>query len=126
MSTKRIIVAVIDDNLGILSAMGRLLSALGYDTELYVSNEEFLDAVLSSEASCLIVDAQLGGCGIELAQDLASAGYTIPIIFMSADLRESVRIRAMEVGAVAFLAKPFCADVLMEALASVPPRRAIL
>ena len=126
MPTKRDVVAVIDDNLGILGAMGRLLCALGYNTELYVSTEEFLDAAMTSEAICLIVDAQLGGRGIELARDLARLGYTTPIIFMSADLRDSVRMRAMEVGGIAFLDKPFCADALIEALASVPPRRAIL
>jgi len=123
MPTKHNVVGVIDDNPAILGAMGRLLSALGYSTELYASNEQFLDAALSSEAICLIVDAQLGGRGIELARDLARLGYTTPIIFMSADLRDSVRMRAMEVGAIAFLAKPFCADVLIEALAGFPAPR---
>ena len=37
MPTKRCVVAVIDDNLDILGALGRLLSTLGYDTELYAS-----------------------------------------------------------------------------------------
>ena len=43
MSTKRNVVAIIDDNLGVFGAMSRLLSAFGYDTELYVSAKEFLD-----------------------------------------------------------------------------------
>lgn len=127
MPTKRCVVAVIDDNLDILGALGRLLSTLGYDTELYASKEEFLDAAMSSEAICLIVDVHLGpASGIDLAQELGSAGYTFATIFMSGDKRESIKMRAMEVGAVAFLTKPFCADVLIEALAKVPPRRAIL
>ena len=82
---------------------------------------------MSSEAICLIVDVHLGpASGIDLAQELGSAGYTFATIFMSGDKRESIKMRAMEVGAVAFLTKPFCADVLIEALAKVPPRRAIL
>jgi FixJ family two-component response regulator len=118
---KRRTVAVIDDNLGILGAMGRLLSALGYDTELYVSAKELLDASLTTEANCLIVDIQLGeACGIELAQHLASAGFTIPIIFMTADGNESVKRRAMEIGCLAYLRKPFSADALMEALLKLP------
>jgi FixJ family two-component response regulator len=126
MPTKRDVVAVIDDNLDILGALGRLLSTLGYDTELYTSKEEFLDAAMSSEAICLIVDVHLGpASGIDLAQELSSAGYTFATIFMSGDKRESIKMRAMEAGAVAFLTKPFCADVLIEALAKVPPRRAI-
>jgi FixJ family two-component response regulator len=124
MPTKRNVIAVIDDNLVILGAMGRLLSTHGYNTELYASKEEFLDAALSSEAICLIVDIHLGNaCGIELAQQLAKAGYRTPIIFMTADHRESVRVRAMQAGAAAFLTKPFCADALIKALANLPPRR---
>ena len=126
MPFKRTVVAVVDDNLVILGALGRLLSAHGYDTELYASKDEFLDAVLTSEAICLIVDVHLGKeCGIELALQLAKAGYTTPVIFMTADHHESVRIRALQAGAVAFLSKPFCANALLEALASLPPGRAI-
>jgi FixJ family two-component response regulator len=107
--------------------MGRLLSTLGYDTELYASKEEFLDAAMTSEAICLIVDVHLGtASGIDLALELANAGYTFPTIFMSGDKRESIKMRAMEVGAVTFLTKPFCADALIKALARVPPRRVIL
>jgi FixJ family two-component response regulator len=126
MPTKRNVVAIIDDNLDILGAMGRLLSTLGYDTELYASKKEFLDAAMTSEAICLIIDVHLGAaCGIDLVQQLANAGYKFPTIFMTADKRESIKMRAMEVGAVAFLTKPFCADALIKALARVPPRRVI-
>jgi FixJ family two-component response regulator len=126
MPTKRNVVAVIDDNLGILGAMSRLLSALGYDTELYVSEKEFLEVAMVTEANCLIVDIQIGeSSGFELAQQLANAGCRIPIIFMSADGRESVRRRAIELGGVAFLTKPFSADALIEAMANLPPRRSV-
>jgi FixJ family two-component response regulator len=126
MSTKRNVVAVIDDNLGILGALGRLLSALGYDTELYASAQEFVDAAMMTEAICFIVDIQLGeSSGIEIAQHLVNAGFTIPIIFMSADDNESVRRRTLEIGCVAFLRKPFSADVLIEVLANLPPRRSV-
>ena len=126
MSTKRNVVAVIDDNLGILGALGRLLSALGYDTELYASAEEFVDAAMMTEAICFIVDIQLGeSSGIEIAQHLVNAGFTIPIIFMSADDNESVRRRTMEIGCVAFLTKPFSADTLIEVLSNLPTRRGV-
>jgi hypothetical protein len=40
MSTTRNVIAIIDDDLGILAALGRLLSALRYGTELYASTRE--------------------------------------------------------------------------------------
>jgi FixJ family two-component response regulator len=126
MPTKRNVVAVIDDNRSILGSMRRLLSALGYDTELYASAKGFCDAPMMTEAICLIVDVQLGeSCGIQFAQHLTDTGFTIPIIFMSADNNESVKRRAMEIGCVAFLTKPFSADVLIEVLANLSPRPAV-
>jgi FixJ family two-component response regulator len=126
MPTKRNVVAVIDDNRSILGSMRRLLSALGYDTELYASAKGFFDAPMMTEAICLIVDVQLGeSCGIQFAQHLTDTGFTIPIIFMSADNNESVKRRAMEIGCVAFLTKPFSADVLIEVLANLSPRPAV-
>jgi FixJ family two-component response regulator len=127
MLTKRNVVAVIDDNLGILGAMSRLLSQLGYHTELYISAKEFLDVALMTEAQCLIVDIELGeSCGIEFAQQLANAGFTIPIIFMSASNNELIKRRVMAFGCVAFLTKPFSAHTLKEALAKAFSRRPIL
>jgi FixJ family two-component response regulator len=127
MPMKRNVIAVIDDNLGVLGAMSRLLSQLGYHTELYVSAKEFLDVALMTEAQCLIVDIELGeSCGIELARQLANAGFTIPIIFMSANNNESVKGRVMAIGCVAFFIKPFSANALKEALAKLFARRPIM
>ncbi|MGO9037944.1 MAG: response regulator transcription factor [Steroidobacteraceae bacterium] len=123
MPTNRKVVAVIDDNLGILGAMSRLLSAFGYDTELYASAKEFLDAMMTTEAICLLVDIELGeSCGIQFAQRLANAGFSMPIIFMTGNENESVKRRAMEIGCAAFLRKPFSAKVLIEALVNISPR----
>ncbi len=119
---KRKVIAVIDDNLNILGAMGRLLSAYHYDTELYASPAEFLDAAVTSAAHCLVIDIELGAsCGIELAKRLSRAGFTIPIIFMSAGCDNSTKEEAMKRGCIAFLSKPFSAEDLLAALAHLPP-----
>ncbi len=121
--TTRNVIAVIDDSLPILGGLSRLLASLGYGVELYVSAKEFLDAAASSKAIGLIVDIQLGeSCGIELAQKLADAGFTIPTIFMTANDNAPVRARAMAVGCVAFIVKPFSAETLIWALAKLNPQ----
>lgn len=117
MPTKPEVVAVIDDDLGVRGAIRRLLSALGYHTELYASAKEFLAVAMTTEAICLIVDVEFGG--IEFARYLVDT-VTTPIIFMTAHDSESLKIRAIEMGCVAFLRKPFSADVLVEALRTVP------
>jgi FixJ family two-component response regulator len=126
MLTKRNIVAVIDDNLGILSAMSRLLAAYGYDTELYASPQEFLDVAMTTEASGLIVDIQLGDqCGIELVRKLTNLGMRFPVIFMTANDSDWLKRRALEVGCAAFLLKPFACNDLIEALDKLPRPHAI-
>ena len=117
MPTKPEVVAVIDDDLGVRGAIRRLLSALGYHTELYASAKEFLAVAMTTEAICLIVDIEFGG--LEFARYLVDT-VTTPIIFMTAHDSESLKIRAIEMGCVAFLRKPFSADVLVEALRTVP------
>jgi FixJ family two-component response regulator len=126
MPMKRRVIAVIDDNLGVLSALSRVLSVFGYATELYASAQEFLDAAMMSEAMCLIIDIHIANhCGIELARRLADQGFSTPIIFMSADRNDSIKSRAMETGCVAFLTKPFGSEVLIKALDSLPSRRLV-
>jgi FixJ family two-component response regulator len=121
MPAKRKVVAIIDDNIRLLGAMSRLLSGLGYHTELYASAKEFLDSAMTSEALCLMVDIQLGdSCGLKLARHLAKAGFTIPIIFMTGNGDEALKRQAMEIGCIAYLLKPFSAEVLKELLATLP------
>jgi FixJ family two-component response regulator len=115
------VVAVIEDDLGVRAAISRLLWPLGYDTELYASAIEFLDAAMTTEAICLIVNIEPGkSCSIEFAQRLVNVGFTTPIIVTTADDNESFKRRAMEMGCVAFLPKPFSSDVLIEALRNIP------
>lgn len=116
MSTNYPVVAVIDDDLSVLDAMTRLLSIHGFDIELYVSPEKFLEAVMTTQASCLIVDTQVGdGCGVEFVRQLANRGITFPVIFIGGNDNGAVE-RAMQTGRVAFFRKPFSAYLLVEAL----------
>ena len=123
----RKVVAIIDDNVRLLGALSRLLSGIGYHTELYASAKEFLDVAMTSEALCLIVDIQLGdSCGLKLARHLAKTGFTIPIIFMTGNGDEALKKQAMEIGCIAYLRKPFSAEVLMEVLNTVPRDRPVI
>jgi FixJ family two-component response regulator len=60
MAVQPNVIAIIDDDPGIRDALECLLLALGHRTESYASAEEFVSATTVTEASCLLVDIQLG------------------------------------------------------------------
>ena len=117
MATQRNVIAIIDDDPGIRDALEHMLSAFGYRTEIYASAEEFIRAAITTEASCLVVDIQLGDLsGIELGRHLAATGFAFPIIFITGSLEETHRRQAMDFGCIAYLTKPFPAKQLIEAI----------
>src|ERR1700686_4068407 len=108
MALLRKVVAVVDDDRAMLRAMRELLWAFDYDTELYVSAEEFFSLAAGSKAICLLVDIQLGGMsGIELKRRLTASGFSPPVIFMTGSDSELIRKAALEAGCVTILRKPF-------------------
>ena len=100
----------------------------GFDTELYDSSGKFLDAVITTQAICLIVDIHLGAsCGLEFVRRLANRGITFPVIFMTGSDNEEIAVRAREAGCVAFFKKPFfSAYLLIEALNGLPDSHAVI
>ena len=71
----------------------------------------------SFQPDCLIVDVQMPGMnGLELKNRLATAGNTIPVIFITAYDEVGVREKAFAAGAVAFLRKPFSDELLIKTM----------
>ena len=117
MATGQKVIAIIDDHAAIRDAMAALVRTLGYRTEVYSSGEEFIEAAMKSEASCLLVDIELGDItGVELVRHLSDMGLTFPVIFMTGSQDALIRKQATEVGSVAYLLKPFPTNHLVEAI----------
>ena len=117
MEKQRIVIAIIEDDAGVRGSLEELLSTFEYRTELYSSAEEFVRAAITTEASCIVIDIQLGDTsGVELARHLSATGFTFPIIFMTGSLEERHRRQALDFGCVAYLRKPFPAVQLINAI----------
>ena len=124
MSEDSLVVAVIDDDDVLSSALANLLAAHEHEVELYDSAETFLASVATTKANCLLIDIHLDGIsGIELGRGLAAAGFRFPIIYMTGSTDETLRARAMQAGCVAFLTKPFTPPALDEALMAAKRRK---
>jgi FixJ family two-component response regulator len=117
VSTARKEIIVVDDEPNMLKAIERLLIVHGFDTAIFDSIDDFRNMANLHKATCLILDINLSGqSGIDLRREIASAGFSIPVIFITASDSELTRKAAMDAGCVAYLAKPFSAKSLMDAI----------
>jgi FixJ family two-component response regulator len=117
MSARRSAVGIVEDDAGMREALGRMLKAAGYDARTYGSAEAFFDCEQRADVGCLVLDVHLpGASGIDLQRRLREEGLERPVIFITAHDAERLRREAGELGAVAFLAKPFEGRLLLKAV----------
>ena len=117
MDTAKLIVAVVENDLAMLKALGRLLRASGYLAQLYSSAELYLQRTGCADAACLILDIDLGGLsGIELQQMLVGAGTAPPIVFVTSQTDDRFEASAQRLGCLAYLRKPFDSRDLLQVL----------
>jgi FixJ family two-component response regulator len=109
------LVAIVDDDDLMRSALQGLLKAVGLPARAFASAEEFLNSGQQYETACLIADIRMPGIsGLELQAKLNAEHCRIPTIFITAHGDEKMRMQALRAGAVEFMAKPFDDEVLLE------------
>ncbi len=113
------VVAIVDDDESLRRSLANLLSSAGYRAETFASAEAFLLAPLEPAPSCLILDVRMGPMsGIELFAELRRRGTRTPAVILTAYEDAMLLRRANELGARAFLTKPFQPDALLVAVAA--------
>jgi FixJ family two-component response regulator len=116
----RNVVFVVDDDLGMLKGVKRLLRHHGYDSVLFSSAEEFQNHGDFDSACCVVLDINLNNeSGIELRHRLKAAGISLPVIYITGNDNPAVRMAAIESGCIAYLTKPFGAKSLIEPIEKV-------
>jgi FixJ family two-component response regulator len=111
------LIAVVDDDEAVRSAVCSVLKSVGLKTRSFASADEFWDSGQRSETACLITDIQMPGMsGLELQAKLAEEHSRIPTIFITAYGDTRMRTQAMRAGAVGFFGKPFDDDILLESV----------
>lgn len=114
---ERPLVSVVDDDESVRESLPDLLTELGYAVQTFSSAKAFLASDYVVRTKCLLLDIAMPGMtGPELQRELVRRHQKIPIIFITAQIDESVRQRVLEQGAVACLLKPFSDTALLEAL----------
>jgi len=111
------LVAIVDDDDSMRSALQGLLKAIGLPSQVFASAEEFLNSGQQHQTACLIADIRMQGMsGLELQARLNAEHCRIPTIFITAHGDTKMRMQALRAGAVEFLAKPFEDEALLESV----------
>jgi len=112
------VVHVVDDDASFRVAIGRLLSASGYEVVLYESARLLLDRLPDERgAGCILLDVKMPDLsGPELQTRLMEAGSKLPIIFMTGNGDIPTSVRAIKADAEDFLTKPIEKDRLFGAI----------
>ena len=111
------LVAILDDDDSVRTALQGLLKAVGLPAQAFASAEEFLRSGQHRETACLIADIRMPGMsGLELQAKLNAEHCRIPTIFITAHGDEKMRMQALRAGAVEFMAKPFNDEALLESV----------
>jgi len=110
-------VLIIDDDADVRAAIAGLVKSVGLRSEAFGSAQEFLSRRLPEGPSCLVLDVRLPGMnGLDVQRQLAAAGVSTPIIFITGHGDIPMTVKAMKSGAVEFLTKPFRDQDLLDAI----------
>jgi CheY-like chemotaxis protein len=114
-------VLLVDDDNTILLGTGIRLKSMGYIVFTAKDAVSAVTAVRKNEPDVVVLDISLpAGDGFLVAdrlQNMVGSAAT-PIIFITASENPALRERAMKLGAVGFLKKPFDATSLADAIES--------
>lgn len=108
---------IVDDDVSVLRSLGRLLEVHGYETRRFSSAAELLATDMPADDTCLILDIAMPTLdGFGLHAELLRRNCKAPTIIITAIDEPETRRRAMRMGAVGFLCKPFEGQVLLETI----------
>lgn len=111
------IIAVVDDDLRILEAVGELLESKGYVVSLHASAQSLLESGVMRTGDCLITDLGMPVMdGFELCHRARLLNPHLAVIFMTARRGVHDQERADRFGHCGLLQKPFDAAALLAAV----------
>lgn len=110
-------VYIIDDSADIRAFLSALLASVSIPSRIFASGIDFLQAVNRAYAGCILMDVRMPGMsGLEVVTHLRRRDLRLPVILMSGFADVPMVIKAMKLGAVDFIEKPFNSTDLLERL----------
>ncbi len=116
------LVHVVDDDAELRRSMQLLLTSVEIDARTYASADEFLAHVrdLPHRPAVLLVDVRMPGIsGMALLERLRAERASLPVIMITGHGDIEMAVRAMKLGAMDFITKPFSSQTLLDRIQEV-------
>jgi DNA-binding response OmpR family regulator len=120
-------ILLVEDEGNILEAISFILSRAGWEVQGHGNGATALEAVDRLAPDLLVLDVMLPGrSGLEILRDLRGAADTadLPVLMLTAKGQAKDRQTAMELGANAYLTKPFSNADLLDTVTRLAAARA--
>lgn len=110
-------VHVVDDDRDVRRSISFTLGAAGIQSRPFGSGADFLESLEELQDGCVLLDLRMPEPdGFQVMALLAERQVPWPVIAMTGHGEVPIAVRAMKLGAVDFLEKPFEQDVLLGSL----------
>jgi two-component system, OmpR family, KDP operon response regulator KdpE len=111
-------ILIVDSDPALLPALGKAVSARGYDVLLAASAKEALQAAVDFLPDLVLIELTLSdGSGLDVCKDLRG-WLQVPILLLSHEQRPAAVVAALDIGADDFIKKPFHATELLARIRS--------
>jgi two-component system sensor histidine kinase/response regulator len=103
-------ILVVDDQVANVQVVGSMLTDFGYDLMIARDGEQAIERVKAKKPDLVLLDILMPGMsGFEVCRALHSTKGMegVPIIFLSADNDKATVVKALEMGGVDYITKPF-------------------
>lgn len=111
------LVAIVDDDARIRTALQRLFRFARYRVEAFRTADAFLRSLAVRTPSCVVLDLHLPGMtGVELLRRLAAHDDSPPVVVITAYDDERTENQCKSLGSKRYFRKPIDCDALLDAV----------
>lgn len=118
-------VLVVDDSASVRQMIARTLTDAGYQVVTATDGQDALDQSARLRLAAVITDQnmpRLDGLGFCRAFRARPENAGVPVVFLSTESEDAVRMKAREAGAIGWMVKPFDQQKLLGVMARVAGR----
>ena len=108
-------ILIVDDEEVVRNVLQRILKEAGYDVTAAVDGEHALDILYQEEHEIVLLDIKMPGMtGIEVLAKLTAEWPDICVIMVTAVVDAQTAVKAMKLGALDYITKPFDQDDVIQ------------